>query len=169
VYLVADLNKLLKFGPADDLMILSTTINTWSRYAGLLGIIGIFKAVEVLVSNIAEPALGFSIYNPTTTIVYGFNYRGLAIAANIQWTIAGFSSVFRTFVIISRFDIAVFSVIISEFVSGAVVHYLLRSKTFRPEADTEAEWNEWNEWNERQVDAHSTRDLEMGLAPDHTL
>jgi hypothetical protein len=145
-----DTGTLFQYGPADDLIVLTAKIDTWTRYIALLSAIGLVRIVEVLVNDIGGPALGFSIYNPTSTVVYGFTYRGLAIAANIQWTIRSLTGVFKTLVIISRFDMAIFSVLISELVSGSVVHYLLSSKTFIPDFDTKDEYE-------------ASRDVEMGL------
>jgi hypothetical protein len=136
----ADLGVLFKIGPSDDLFVLSSKIDTWGKYIGLFIVICGFRIIEVLVNDVGIPALEFSIYNPTTNHIYGFDYWSLAISANVQWIINGLSRVLRTMVILSRFDVAAFSVITSELASGLVVHYLLRRKIFHPEYDTKEEF-----------------------------
>lgn len=135
----ADIPDLFRFGPSDDLYILSTNINTWNKYIGFCAALFIFRVVEVLSNDISGPAIGFRVYNDTTNKVYGFSPQSLAAAANIKFVIMGLSNTLRTLVIVSRFDIAIYSVIMGEITTAVVCRYLLSKKKFAPDYDTKDE------------------------------
>jgi len=140
IFTTADLHKLFTFGPTDDLTIMSIKIDTWGKYIGLLVVICIIKVLEVAVNDIGSPNLGFSIYDPTETVVYGFTRTELQILANGMWMVNSLGYVFKTMIIVSRTDVALISVISGEIASAATIYYLLSLKNeFFPQFDTKDE------------------------------
>ena len=59
-----DNSKYLRWGPQDDLIIISVAIDDYTRYCMLLFCIMIIKVSDVLIGEIANPIIGFNIYNP---------------------------------------------------------------------------------------------------------
>ena len=59
-----DESKYLRWGPQDDLIIISVAIDDYTRYFMLLFCIMIIKVSDVLIGEIANPIIGFNIYNP---------------------------------------------------------------------------------------------------------
>lgn len=142
----ADLSDLFKFGPSDDLTIMSIKINTWYKYIALLVVICVIKILEVIVNDIGSPNLGFSIYDPTETIVYGFNRMELQLLANGMWLVNSLSFVFKTMIIVSRTDVALVSVVSGEFASAFVIYYLLSNKKqFISDFDTKDEYKQYQD------------------------
>jgi len=130
----SDLDILFRFGPSSDLLIMSIKIDTWGKYIGLVVVICIIKVLEVGVNDIGSPNLGFSIYDPTETVVYGFERSELQILANCMWLVNSLGYIFKTMIIVSRTDVALISVISGEIASAATIYYLLGKKTmFYPE------------------------------------
>jgi len=140
VLVTADLAELFKFGPDSELKIMSVYINTWSKYIGLVVVISIIKILEVGVNDIGSPNLGFSIYDPTETVVYGFGRTELQLLANGMWMVNSLGYIFKTMIIVSRPDVALISVFSGEIASAATIYYLLGKKTeFYIEFDTKTE------------------------------
>jgi hypothetical protein len=141
VYTAADLTELFRFGPSNDLTIMSVQINTWGKYIGLVVIICIVKILEVGVNDIGGPNLGFSIYDPTETVVYGFGRMELQLLANGMWMVNSLGYVFKTMIIVSRIDVALISVVTGELASAATIYYLLNKKTqFIADFDTKTDY-----------------------------
>ena len=53
-----------RYGPSEDLIIISIKINTWTRYFILLAYIMAIRVCKVFVSELGMPILSFNIYNP---------------------------------------------------------------------------------------------------------
>ena len=53
-----------RFGPNDDLIIISIKINTWLRYGILLVYVLLFRICKVFINELGMPILTFNIYNP---------------------------------------------------------------------------------------------------------
>lgn len=117
-----------KFGPSKDLIILNVSVDTWQKYMCILIVSSASKVLDVIVNDIGSPNLGFSIYNPITTIVYGFTKNQLQLLANWMWLINGLKNIADTLIIISRFDVAIISVLCSQVTSVFVIRYLLSKK-----------------------------------------
>lgn len=123
------LSEIFKFGPDAELVVMTMKIDTWGKYCGLVFIICIIKILEVGVNDIGTPNLGFSIYDPTTTTVYGFNRCELQLLANCMFMVNSLGYVFKTLIIVSRTDIALISVVCGELASAGTIYYLLGNKT----------------------------------------
>ena len=59
----------MKYGPNDNLYVLSIKINTTKKYMYLQLFLMIVEASTVFMNEIAGPILGFSIYNPDKIIL----------------------------------------------------------------------------------------------------
>jgi ADP-heptose:LPS heptosyltransferase len=92
-------------------------------------------------NDIGSPNLGFSVYNPTNTIVYGFTKNQLQILTNLMWTSNSLGIIFKTMILISRLDISLLVVISGEITSIFVIRYLLNNKKdFIPDFDSKEEF-----------------------------
>ena len=53
-------SKYFRFGPQDDLIIISILIDNWMKWIIAILFIGIIKGVDTLVNEIGSPIVGFS-------------------------------------------------------------------------------------------------------------
>ena len=51
------------YGPSEKFVIVSVTIDTWSKYYWLLAVITVVRITKVIIQEIAHPIIGFNIYN----------------------------------------------------------------------------------------------------------
>jgi len=134
-------HSILQFGPSPELVVLQVRIDTWRKYTYLILANCLSRSLDVLVNDIGSPNLGFSIYDPTKTRVFGFDRCELQILANLMWLTNGLMNIFRLMVTVSRFDIALLATLSSEITSVATIRFLLNKKTaFYPQFETEEDW-----------------------------
>jgi hypothetical protein len=139
-FLASPEGGLFIFGPSETLKIGSVVIDTWLRYWILIALVCLFRSCSVVINDIGMPNLGFSIYDPTTETVYGFNRAELQLLANGMFLVTSLSGIFSTLVVVSRLDVAVISTLASEVASAASIYYLLgKKKRFVKRFDTEEE------------------------------
>ena len=142
----SDMDKLFEYGPSANLTVMSIKVDTWSKYIGLVIVICIIKVLEVGVNDIGSPNLGFSIYDPTETVVYGFERTELQLLANGMWMVNSLGYVFKTMIVVSRTDIALISVISGELASAITIYYLLGKKVeFYPDFDTKSDYEKFSQ------------------------
>ena len=122
-----------KFGPNEELIIINVQINNYSKYCLLLLTISIFKIMDVIISEIANPIIGFNIYNPDKKVITEFTKNELQFYGNTMYLIDGIRNVLMIMVSITQIDIALFGVLISEFTSIFTIRLLLNDKSFRKE------------------------------------
>lgn len=133
--------SILQFGPSPDLFVLQVRIDSWYKYFSLILANCLSRSLDVLVNDIGSPNLGFSIYDPTKSKVFGFRKWELQLLANAMWMTNGLMSIFRMMVTVSRFDIAFIAQLASEVTSIFTIHFLLNQKTaFYPEFENEEQW-----------------------------
>ncbi len=102
-----DDSSYFRFGPSSGLRIAGVSIDTWSRYACLHGLLLVTQALDMLVSEFANPILCFNIYNPDKEIITEFTHLELQFFAQSLWLINGVRAALILMVTISQFDIAV--------------------------------------------------------------
>ena len=119
-----------RFGPQEDLIIISIKINTWTRYFILLAYIMAIRVCKVFVNELGMPILSFNIYNPNQKKVEGFTRNELQIQANIMYMMNSISYVFTLQLAIIQLDIAIISCIFSELASIPTIYILLKDKEF---------------------------------------
>jgi len=131
VFVFKDPNsKYFRFGPNEDLFLISVKIDTWSKYFVSLFTIGIIRIGEVIVKEIGSPILGFNVYNPDKKVITDFTKNELNFLANTMYFVNGLRGVCMVVISISQIDIALISVIVSEITSIWTVRLLLNEKSF---------------------------------------
>lgn len=122
--------KYFRFGPSNDLIIISVLINTWTKWGLTILFIGVIKGCEVLVNELGSPILGFRVYNPDCKVIYDFTKNELNVLTNAMWFVNNFRGILLTVVSITQVDLAFAGMLISELVSIFTVRILLNEKTF---------------------------------------
>ena len=136
-----DKSKYLRWGPQDDLIIISVAINDYTRYGMLLFCIMVINISDVLIQEIAMPILGFNIYNPDKKEITEFSKNELQFYGNAMYLINAIKAILLILVNISQIDIALWGVLVSETASLFTIRMLLNEKTFKKKTD-EVELNQ---------------------------
>lgn len=123
-------DKYFRFGPNEDLSIMSLKINTKNRYILFQIFIAFTEVTRVVINEIASPILGFNIYNPDKKVITEFDKNELQIMANSMWFINNLISALYIMVTISQVDIAILKVIYSELTCIYTIRMLLNEKQF---------------------------------------
>ena len=126
-----------RFGPNDDLIIISVKINTWSRYGILLVYVLIFRICKVFITELGMPILGFNIYDPNKKQIEGFTRMELQVQANLMYMMNAIRYALTLQLSIIQIDIAVISAIFSEMASIPTIYILLKDKEFVDEKKQE--------------------------------
>ena len=133
-----DNSTYLRWGPQQDLIIISVAINDMTKYFLLLGVIAIIKISDVVIAEIASPIIGFNIYNPDKKVITEFTKNELQFYGNSMYLINAIKAVLLIMVNISQIDIALWGVFVSETTSLFTIRMLLNEKEFKKyEKDTE--------------------------------
>lgn len=119
-----------RWGPNNDLTLVSVHIHTWTRWITALLFIGMLRVCDVWVNEIGSPVLGFNIYNPDKRNITDFTKLELQVLANSMWFINAVRGVFMTVIAVTQIDLAIASVLMSELASIFTVRMLLDEKTF---------------------------------------
>tara|TARA_B100000900_G_C20582992_1_gene718328 strand:+ start:949 stop:1479 length:531 start_codon:yes stop_codon:yes gene_type:complete len=130
-----DKSKYLRWGPQDDLIIISVAINDFTRYGMLLFCIMVINISDVLIQEIAMPILGFNIYNPDKKEITEFSKNELQFYGNAMYLINAIKAILLILVNISQIDIALWGVLVSETSSLFTIRMLLNEKTFKKKTD----------------------------------
>jgi len=136
-----DKSKYLRWGPQDDLIIISVAINDYTRYGFLLFCIMVINISDVLIQEIAMPILGFNIYNPDKKEITDFSKNELQFYGNAMYLINAIKTVLLILVNISQIDIALWGVVVSETASLFTIRMLLNEKKFKKNDDIELNHN----------------------------
>jgi len=128
-------SKYFRFGPSNDLIVISVNINTNNRYLILLLIISLVKITKVVVEEIGMPVIGFSIYNPDKKVITEFTKNELQFYGNTMYLTSSLRYIFEVMVTITQIDIAIYSVIISEITTLFTIRLLLNEKRFSKNED----------------------------------
>ena len=123
-------SKYYRFGPHEDLFVISVQINTRTRYAILLLYIFAIRMCKVFITELGMPILSFNIYNPDKKIIKGFTRTELQVQANIMYMMNAIRYALTLQLSIIQIDIAVIAAIFSEIASIPTIYLLLKEKTF---------------------------------------
>ena len=126
-----------RFGPNEDLIIISIKINTWKRYAILLIYVLLFRICKVFINELGMPILTFNIYNPNQKKIEGFTRTELQVLGNIMFMLNAIRYAFTLQLSIVQIDIAVLSGIFSELAAIPTIYILLKDKEFVSDLNTE--------------------------------
>ena len=119
-----------RFGPHAGLSVVGVPIDTWSSYVCLHAVLLVTQVVDMLVSEFANPVMGFNIYNPDKEVITDFTHFELQFFAQSLWVINGVRGALMLIVSISQFDIAVAKVLYSELMGVFTIYLLLKEKKF---------------------------------------
>lgn len=119
-----------RFGPSEDLIIISIKINTWSRYGILMVYILIFRICKVFINELGMPILTFNIYNPNQKKIEGFTRMELQVLANVMFTLNAIRYALTLQLAILQMDIAVISGVFDELAAIPTIYILLKDKEF---------------------------------------
>ena len=123
-------SKYFRWGPHDDFVVISVTIDTMVRYYILLIMIAFIKITKVMIEEIGMPVLSFSIYNPDKKVITEFTKNELQFFGNAMYLVSSIRTVFEIMVTITQIDIALISVIFTELASLFTIRMLLNEKEF---------------------------------------
>lgn len=124
-------NKYLRFGPQEDLVLISVRVNTWPKWIITALLIGFIKCCEVLVNELGSPVLGFRVYNPDLKVITDFTRLQLNVLTNSMWFLNSLRYTLMVIVTIAQFDLALVGILFSETASVVAVHILLGEKEFK--------------------------------------
>jgi hypothetical protein len=120
-----------KWGWSDNLVLISIPINTKARYISVCVYIVLIKASGVLIGEIANPILGFNIYNPDKMVITEFTKNELQLYGNSMWFIDGFKRLMLIMVSITQIDLALIGMLSSEIMAIFTIRMLLDEKEFK--------------------------------------
>jgi hypothetical protein len=121
-----------RFGPGDELVLINLNINTYTKYSAVLVCIAAINVIKVLSEEIGGPILGFNIYNPDKKSITDFTKCELQVYGNSMFLLSGVRNIFITLITVTQFDIALWSLLVSEGASMFTIRMLLNEKTFAP-------------------------------------
>ena len=134
VFYFQSYDKYFRWGIPDSnkepLVVLSVKIDNYYKYACVLGLIAGIKIIKVGVSDITDPILSFTIYNPEKKNIAELTKNELQFYANFLYLIDNIRYVFTLMITITQIDLALFSVLIGELTSLFTIRILLNEKTF---------------------------------------
>jgi len=120
----------LRFGPHEDLIVLGVRIDSAARYLTLIALLAVLQVVDVVASEIGNPILAFSIYNPEKRVIDQFTRLELQTLANSMWLLASLRAVVMTVVSITQVDLALVRVVAGEGATVFTIRKLLSEKQF---------------------------------------
>ena len=119
-----------RFGPNNDLIIISIKIDTWLKYGILMIYILIFRICKVFITELGMPILTFNIYNPNQKKIEDFTRMELQVLANIMFTLNAIRYALTLQLSILQIDIAIISGIFDELAAIPTIYILLNEKEF---------------------------------------
>jgi hypothetical protein len=119
-----------RFGPNDNLIIISIKIDTWLKYGILMIYILIFRICKVFITELGMPILTFNIYNPNQKKIEGFTRMELQVLANIMFTLNAIRYALTLQLSILQIDIAIISGVFDELAAIPTIYILLNEKEF---------------------------------------
>ena len=134
VFYFQSYDKYFRWGIPDanhePLVVLSVKIDNYYKYACVLGLIAGIRIIKVGVSDITDPILSFTIYNPEKKNIAELTKNELQFYANFLYLIDNIRYVFTLMITITQIDLALFSVLVGEITTLFTIRMLLNEKTF---------------------------------------
>ena len=152
-----DKSKYLRWGPQDDLIIVSVAVNTYTRYAFLLAVMAVIKVSDVLIGEIANPIIGFNIYNPDKKVITDFTKLELQFYGNSMYLIDAVKAGLLIMVNISQIDVALWGVFVSETASIVTIRMLLNEKEFKKNNNLVELRHDYTELDSDSEECHGER------------
>jgi hypothetical protein len=130
VYFYKETSPYWTFGPNNNLEVMYIKIDNIVKYISLLFLITIINIGKAYNDEIVMPIIYFNIYNPDKRIINEFTKFQLQFYSNSLYIINNIRKIFIIMFIISQFDIALFSVLISALAQIYTKNLLLEEKRF---------------------------------------
>lgn len=134
VFYFQSYDKYFRWGvPKSDeepLVVLSVKIDDYYKYGCVLFLIACIRIIKVGVSEIAEPVLSFTVYNPDKKNIADFSKNELQFYANLLYFIDNIRYIFTLMITITQIDLALFSVLVGDITTLFTIRMLLNEKTF---------------------------------------
>ena len=112
------------------LFFISVPIDNNKKYISLLILIFFNDLIRVLVQEIGEPILVFTVYNLDKKDITEFTKMQLYFYANAIYFVNNIRYIFNLLINVTQIDIALFSILIEQIFSGIVIYFLLNEKRF---------------------------------------
>ena len=123
-------SKYFRFGPNEDFIFISVSIDSYERYGLLLFLISLNNIIKVLVGEIGEPILVFNVYNPDKKVITEFTKPQILFYANSMFFISNTRRVFEVLINVTQIDIAIYSIVVEQLISVCTVCFLVNEKRF---------------------------------------
>ena len=123
-------SKYFRFGPQDDLEVISIFLNTWTKYLIFVSILASLKACEVFVHEFGFPIISFRVYDPDKKVITDFSKNELQIYTNVMCLATSLRYIMFTVVSVTQIDIALINCVIAEFTGIFTTRALLNKKNF---------------------------------------
>ena len=123
-------SKYFRCGWHDDFILISVPINDKSRYIYAVIFVVLTRAGEVFIGEIANPIIGFNIYNPDKKVITDFTKNELQFYGNTLYIIDSTRYIFKVMVLVTQIDLAFISMLSGEIISFITIRMLLNEKEF---------------------------------------
>jgi len=119
------------FGPSSHLIIAGVVIDTPEKYSVLVVVIVLNSVIDMLISEFAQPILGFNIYNPDKKVITDFKTKQeLQLLGNLYWAFNNLRAVFTMLISITQVDLALIKWGVLEITAVYTINALLSKKRF---------------------------------------
>tara|TARA_A100001015_G_C14794012_1_gene634205 strand:- start:141 stop:677 length:537 start_codon:yes stop_codon:yes gene_type:complete len=119
-----------RYGWHDDFILISVPINNRVRYLFAVLFVVLTRAGEVFIGEIANPIVGFNIYNPDKKVITEFTKNELQLYGNLLYLIDSTRYIFKVMVSVTQIDLAIISMLSGELISIITIRMLLNEKKF---------------------------------------
>ena len=133
----SDDSKYFRFGPQEDLIVISVQINTINKYIVFNLVTSVLKIFEVIIDEVGFPILSFNVYNPDKKVITEFSKNELQFYTNSMYGVSNLRGVLIIVISVSQFDLALINVIVSELTTIFTIRILLNEKEFILDAPNE--------------------------------
>lgn len=125
----ADFRK-IRFGPSDDLYVVSIQVNTFPLYIGFALYIIIIQISLLFTEEFALPVIEFSVYNPQCEIIDSFEELELMVLTVGVFVTKGILKGLKLLLAVESIDSIVLLFLAEELVTVYTVSILLKQKKF---------------------------------------
>lgn len=123
-------NKFLRFGPHDDLIVVSVRIDNWGSYGALLVLLFVVTLSRAYTKEIGEPIGRYMIYDMNTKHITDVSMFKLVVYSNLMYFFSMIRDMLLTLVGITQIDLSLWAIIIYTCVQIGAIIWLLEDKIF---------------------------------------
>jgi hypothetical protein len=123
-------NTFLRFGPHDDLVVVSVRIDNWGSYVALLSLLLVVTLSRAYTAEVGNSIGRYLIYDMNTQHIKDISMLNLVIYSNAMYFFSMVRDMLLTLVGITQIDLSLWTIVIYTFVQIAAIIWLLRDKKF---------------------------------------